>query len=149
MRRRSEKPANSWIGQLHNPYILINLILASIIAGVMGYSALFSPKEDKYPIPCTHQMLTGQTCPTCGLSHSFSSMLRLKFEEAQHYSPFGPHIFVFFASQLLLRCMFSMFWILVQSIRNKLVWLDVSAAVLLFAWAFAPLLNYLIHTFTH
>jgi hypothetical protein len=148
MRRHSEKPAISWSGPFHHPYILINLILAGIIAGIIGYSALFSPEENKYPVHCTHKLLTGNSCPTCGLSHSFSAMLRFNLEEARQFSSFGPRIFVFFSGQLLLRCMFSLAWVTVPAIRKKLVWTDAALALIFFAWAFAPLLSYMIQLLT-
>jgi hypothetical protein len=148
MSRHSEKPAISWPGPFHHPYILINLILAGILAGVIGYSALFSPEGDKYLVRCTHQLLSGNSCPTCGLSHSFSAMVRFNFEEARQLSPFGPRIFIFVSGQLLLRIIFSVVWLRVTVMRELLIWTDAALALIFFAWAFAPLINYLLHSFT-
>jgi hypothetical protein len=144
MRRLSEKPANSRYGQFHHPYILINLILAGIISGVIGYSALFSPEGDNYPVQCTHQLLTGKPCPTCGLSHSFSAMVRGHVDEAEQFSSFGPGIFIFFTGQLLLRFLFSLIWIKTPAPRKIVVWTDAVTAILFFAWAFTPLIQYML-----
>ncbi len=61
---------------LKEPYLIINILLAGVIILVMIYSGIFSPDKDDYPVTCIHEKLTGQPCVSCGLSHSFSLIVR-------------------------------------------------------------------------
>src|SRR5512133_1625777 len=100
------------------------MILAGIILLVMIYSLVFSPKENKFPVVCQHQLLTGKPCPTCGLSHSFSSMVRLQWKEAGEFNPFGIRIFLFFFIQFFLRLFFSIAQLKAPSRTRLILWTD-------------------------
>lgn len=85
------------------PYLLINVILAGVILLIMGYSLFYSPDEERYPVPCVHEKLTGEPCPSCGLSHAFSLIVRGRIAEAIEWNSHSMRIFIFFALQLVMR----------------------------------------------
>ena len=117
-------------------YIRINLILAGIIACIMLYSGIFSPENDNHPIPCFITILTGHTCPGCGLSRSFSAMIRGQFAEAVQYNSNGPKIFLFFFIQFFLRLLINLF---ISKRSNLPVWswiTDTIISILFFGWTF-------------
>ena len=70
---------------------------------IMGYSLFYSPGEDRYPVPCVHEKLTGEPCPSCGLSHAFSLIVRGRITEALEWNSHSMRVFIFFAVQLLMR----------------------------------------------
>jgi len=70
---------------------------------IMGYSLFYSPDEDRYPVPCIHEKLTGEPCPSCGLSHAFSLIVRGRVDEALTWNSQSLRVFIFFALQLLMR----------------------------------------------
>ena len=84
-------------------YQLINYIIAGIIVSIFIYSGIFSPVTNKYPVSCVHEQLTGMSCPSCGMSHSFSYIIRGDFKEAVAWNEYGPRVFLFFLFQLFLR----------------------------------------------
>lgn len=85
------------------PYFILNVLLAGVILFIMGYSLFYSPDEERYPIPCIHEKLTGEPCPSCGLSHAFSLIVRGRISEAMEWNSYSMRLFVFFALQLLMR----------------------------------------------
>ena len=103
------------------PYLVINLIFAGIILLVFIYSGLFSPEKENYPVVCIHEKLTGEPCASCGLSHSFSLIIRGKISEAYEWNIYGPRIFIFFAAQLLMRILFSIFYIKYPETGRQLI----------------------------
>ena len=84
-------------------YLHINMIFAGVILLIMGYSGFYSPDEDKYPVACIHETLTGEPCPSCGLSHAFSLIVRGRFDEALQWNSASAGVFLFFALQLAMR----------------------------------------------
>jgi hypothetical protein len=90
-------------GQSGKQYLLLNLIFAGVILLIMGYSLFYSPDEERYPVPCVHEKLTGEPCPSCGLSHAFSLIMRGRIDEALEWNSHSIRIFLFFAIQLLMR----------------------------------------------
>jgi len=70
---------------------------------IMGYSVFYSPDEEKYPVPCVHEKITGEACPSCGLSHAFSLLVRGRIDEAMEWNRASAGVFLFFAFQLLAR----------------------------------------------
>jgi hypothetical protein len=84
-------------------YFAVNVILAGVILFIMGYSAFYSPDENIYPVVCIHERLTGEPCPSCGLSHAFSLIIRGRVDEALQCNSASLRIFLFFALQLLMR----------------------------------------------
>ncbi len=84
-------------------YFAVNIILAGVILLIMGYSGFYSPDENEYPVVCIHEKLTGEQCPSCGLSHAFSLIIRGRIDEALLWNSASLRVFLFFAVQLIMR----------------------------------------------
>jgi hypothetical protein len=120
------------------PYLVINLILAGIILLVIAYSGIFSPYKDNYPVVCIHQKITGLPCFSCGLSHSFSLIVRGKIAESFNWNIYGLRVFLFFFLQLFMRIVFSMLYLKQEQTRTWFIRYDIIGSVILFAIAFFP-----------
>jgi hypothetical protein len=129
------------------PYLLINLILTGVILLVFAYSGIFSPSKDNYPVVCIHEKLTGEPCVSCGLSHSFSLILRGRISEAYNWNVYGLRVFIFFAAQLLMRIVFSIFYIKYPGSNKQLINYDIAVSIMLFLVSFLPLIENLINQF--
>ena len=129
------------------PYIAVNLLLALIIAGVLVYSLVFSPDKGDYPVACVHELLTGEPCVSCGLSHSFSLILRGRFEEALDWNPHGIRLFLFFSGQLLMRILFSFLYFFLADKRRSLVINDIALSLFFAFYSFWPFLVYIYRLF--
>jgi hypothetical protein len=125
----------------NEPYIIINLIFAGIIVLIFTYSGIFSPEKNNYPVVCIHEKLTGIKCPSCGLSHSFSLIVRGRFDEAHEWNENGMRIFLFFASQLIMRIVFSVFRLKYASTGIQLVIYDCIGSGVIFLVSFWPLIT--------
>ncbi len=86
-----------------SPYQMINILTGLVIVLVFIYSGIFNTGDGYYPVECAHVSVYGEDCPTCGLSKSFSEMIRGNFSSASEYNRNGPLLFAFFVSQLFLR----------------------------------------------
>ena len=84
-------------------YQLINVLIGLIIIFIFSYALLFSAYRSDYPVKCVHMTYLGEQCPTCGLSHSFSELIRGNFSSSLDYNKNGILIFGFFAVQLIMR----------------------------------------------
>ncbi|MCU0407925.1 MAG: DUF2752 domain-containing protein [Bacteroidales bacterium] len=124
----------------HEPYLAINAALAGVIMIALVYSGIFSPDRDNYPVSCIHERLTGEPCFSCGLSHSFSLIVRGRIEEAYTWNPYGMQVFIFFAAQLLLRLIFPVLYTKYPGTRKQLIILDIGGSILLYFIAFMPFL---------
>ncbi len=82
---------------------MVNILAGSAIILIFAYSAIFSADSGNYPVECVHVAAYGQQCPTCGISHSFSEIIRGNISSAAGYNRNGPLLFGFFFFQLLLR----------------------------------------------
>src|SRR5512133_3481201 len=82
------------------PYHIINIVLAGVIVLILVCSGIFSPEKDNYPVVCIHERLTGEPCFSCGLSHSFSLIVRGRITEAFEWNRYGLQVFMFFFLQL-------------------------------------------------
>jgi hypothetical protein len=122
-------------------YRNINLILASIIAGIFIYSAVFSYEKANHPIPSFHTQLTGEETLSTGLSRSFSAIVRLEFDIAHQFNPYGLRIFLFFLIQFFLR--FFVIWLLLKSTLkfNHIVLGDSIVSVILLLIHFEPFIR--------
>ena len=120
------------------PYHIINLIFAGVIVLIFAYSGIFSPVKNNYPVVCIHELLTGEPCFSCGLSHSFSLIVRGRIAEAYEWNPYGMRIFLFFFSQLVLRLGF--LWQSVKHPENRkhLIIYDSVSSALIFLISFWP-----------
>jgi hypothetical protein len=125
------------------PYIIINILLAGVIVLIMIYSAVFSPDEDEYPVVCIHERITGEPCVSCGLSHSFSLILRGRLNEAYNWNVYGMRVFLFFMLQLIMRVFFSFFYIKFIDTRKQLIMMDIIGSVLLFLISFRQFFAYI------
>jgi hypothetical protein len=125
-------------GIRNEPYILINIILAGVIVLIVAYSGIFSPEKNDYPVVCIHEKLTGEPCISCGLSHSFSLIVRGRISEAYEWNMYGMRVFLFFASQLILRIFFSIVYMKDVPIRKYLIITDSAGSALIFLLAFWP-----------
>ena len=123
-------------------YNIINLIIAGVIIVIFIYSGIFSASENAYPVQCVHEKVSGLSCPSCGLSRSFSAMVRFDFEKASEFNTYGPRVFLFFVLQLVLRVSN----ILVLATRpvylRKLALFDIAVSVITFLLAFWQFVEY-------
>jgi hypothetical protein len=122
----------------NEPYLIINIIFAGVIMLIFAYSGIFSPEKDNYPVTCIHEQLTGQPCVSCGLSHSFSLIIRGRFAEAYTWNHFAFRIFLFFVAELIMRAAFSMFYIKYPDTRRQLILVDCIGSGIIFLIAFWP-----------
>jgi hypothetical protein len=136
--RKNNRDIKSGIRLKNEPYLIINLIFAGVILLIMAYSGIFSPDKDEYPVVCIHEKLTGEPCASCGLSHSFSLILRGRTDEAYEWNENGMRVFLFFASQLFMRILFSRFYIKYPGSRKQLILFDIVGSSLIFLIAFMP-----------
>lgn len=125
------------------PYLLINLILTGVILLVFAYSGFFSPVKDNYPVVCIHEKLTGEPCVSCGLSHSFSLIVRGRISEAYDWNIYGLRVFIFFAAQLLMRIVFSVFYIKYPDYGKQLITYDIAVSIMLFLVSFLPYIKWI------
>jgi hypothetical protein len=122
----------------NEPYLLINIFLAGVIVMIFAYSGIFSPEKDNFPVTCLHEKLTGETCISCGLSHSFSLIVRGRISEAYVWNIYGMRVFLFFASQLIIRIVFSILYLRIPSTGRYLIITDSIGSGLIFLIAFWP-----------
>jgi hypothetical protein len=127
------------------PYLLINLIFTGVIVLVFAYSGFFSPAGDNYPVVCIHEKLTGEPCVSCGLSHSFSRIVRGRISEAYEWNIYGLRVFIFFAAQLLMRIVFSVFYIKYPDSGKQLITYDIAVSIMLFLVSFLPYIEWIFH----
>jgi uncharacterized membrane protein YhaH (DUF805 family) len=138
-KRKSSSLYSDFKGRLRNePYLIINISLAVVILLVIAYSGIFSPEKNNYPVTCLHEKLTGEPCVSCGLSHSFSLIVRGRINEAYMWNLYGMRVFLFFASQLILRLAFSVFYLKNPGTRKQLVVVDCIGSGLIFLLSFWP-----------
>ncbi len=130
----------------NEPYLIINIILAGVILLIFAYSGFFSPDADNYPVACIHEKLTGEPCASCGLSHSFSLILRGRISEAFSWNIYGMRIFLFFASQLVMRISFSIFYLKNPDTRQQLILYDITGSIVVFLVSFLPYIEFIIRS---
>ena len=123
-----------------HPYLIINIIFAGIIMLIMLYSGIFSYQTNDFPVHCIHETLTGQPCPSCGLSRSFSAMVRGEPELAANFNPNGISVFVFFLVQFFLRITFSFVYLRFSAGRKVLIWTDGILSATFFFYSFRGLM---------
>lgn len=137
---------SAWISELKGSgYLKINLIFAGVVLLIMAYSVLFSPDRDNYPVVCIHEMITGQQCASCGISHSFSLILRGRIGEAYDWNPYGLRVFLFFAAQLLMRVFFSVCYLSGRN-REELILYDITGSFIIFLISFYPFIRQLVQS---
>lgn len=122
----------------NDPYLIINIFFAGAIVLIFAYSGIFSPEENNYPVMCLHEKLTGEPCFSCGLSHSFSLIVRGRIAEAYQWNHYGMRVFIFFASQLILRVTFSIHYLRYVNLQRQLIIIDSVGSGVIFLIAFRP-----------
>jgi hypothetical protein len=122
----------------NEPYLIINIVFAGVILLIMAYSGIFSPEKNNYPVVCIHEKITGVPCVSCGLSHSFSLIIRGRIDEAYRWNRYGMRVFLFFAGQFILRIIFSLLYTRYTSTRKQLILFDIIGSSLIFLIAFMP-----------
>ncbi len=143
-KRKSNSDSKLTVRFRNEPYLLINSILAGVIILIFIYSGFFSPVKDNYPVVCIHEKLTGEHCASCGLSHSFSLILRGKLSEALNWNIYGLRVFLFFALQLVMRFTFSIFYLKYAPTRRQLIAYDIASSVVIFLICFMPYIGWII-----
>lgn len=123
-------------------YFWINLIIAGMIIAIFIYSGFFSPTEDSYPVKCVHQVISGIPCPSCGLSHSFSSLIRGDIDSASGYNSNGPALFLFFIFHLVLRISNLLILRRSKTVSKNLALMDIVLSLVTFILAFWPFIIY-------
>lgn len=124
------------------PYQIINLIFAGIFIFVMIYSGIFSAEKNNHPIDCMVYENTGKLCHTCGLSRSFSEIVRFNFDKALIYNKSSIKIFSFFFIELILRlCFFIILYFNLIRLRIVLI-SDIIISISLFLYCYNDLIFY-------
>jgi hypothetical protein len=136
--RKNNTGQNLKVRPWNEPYLLINIFFAGVILLIFAYTGFFSPEKDNYPVVCLHEKVTGQPCVSCGLSHSFSLIVRGRVGEAYHWNRYGMRIFLFFVAQLVLRMAFSIFYLKYAETRKQLIIVDCTGSCIIFFMAFWP-----------
>ena len=124
---------------MRHPYKVINLIFAGIILFIMVYSGIFSA-ENEHPIDCVYQKTHNIPCATCGLSKSFSEMLRGNFDKANDYNENGMPLFSFFIIQLMMRVLGTIIFSKNLINTKVLITTDALVSILLFLYCFRNLI---------
>lgn len=137
-KRKSSPEQNLKVRLRNEPYLIINIFFAGVILLIIAYFGFFSPEKDNYPVLCLHEKLTGEQCFSCGLSHSFSLIVRGRIDEAYRWNLYGMRVFLFFASQLILRVVFSIFYLWYPDTRKQLIIIDCIGSGLIFLISFWP-----------
>jgi len=136
--RKSSKGQSLKVLLRDDPYLIINIFFAGVILLIIAYSGFFSPDKNNYPVICLHEKLTGEPCFSCGLSHSFSLIVRGRIDEAYQWNIYGMRVFIFFVSQLILRVVFSIFYLRYPETRKQLIVIDCIGSGLIFLISFWP-----------
>lgn len=143
-KRKSSQLQNQRVSLRNEPYLIINLIFAGVLFLIIVYSGFFSPDKNNYPITCLHEKITGEQCFSCGLSHSFSLIMRGRIKEACQWNHYGMRVFLFFASQLILRFSFSLYYLRYHHTRKQLILFDSIGSGLIFLITFWPFIERII-----
>jgi hypothetical protein len=136
--RKNSAKLNQKISLKTEPYLTINIFFAGVILLIIAYSGIFSPDTNNYPVVCIHEKLTGEPCFSCGLSHSFSLIVRGRIEEAYKWNIYGMQVFLFFLSQLIMRIAFSIFYLRYPETRKQLIITDCIGSGIIFLVSFLP-----------
>jgi Mn2+/Fe2+ NRAMP family transporter len=122
-------------------YFAVNIILAGVILLIMGYSGFYSPDENEYPVVCIHEKLTGEQCPSCGLSHAFSLIVRGRIDEALLLNSASLRVFLFFALQLFMRLGLGARSLVTGRWLKQIAWADTLVSSAMALYAFYPFLR--------
>lgn len=110
---------------------------------IMGYSLFYSPDDNRYPVPCVHEKLTGEPCPSCGLSHAFSLIVRGRINEALEWNSYSIRVFIFFAVQLFMRIGLALVTVKGNTDIRRIAVTDAAVSCVMTIAAFYPFLRML------
>lgn len=122
-------------------YFAVNVIFAGVILLIMGYSAFYSPDRNNYPVVCIHEKLTGEPCPSCGLSHAFSLIIRGRVDEALQLNSASLRVFLFFVLQLIMRIAIGIWNLVTDRWLKQITWIDALTSSVMVIFAFYPFLR--------
>jgi hypothetical protein len=122
-------------------YFTLNAIFTGVILLIMGYSFLFSPEEDSYPVVCIHEKITGEPCPSCGMSHAFSLIVRGRIDEALQWNSYSLRIFLFFVVQLVMRIVLGTRSLITDRWLRQITWIDTMTSSAMALCVFYPFLR--------
>jgi len=142
MNERAPKPAVD-----KKTYLVINVIFAGIIVAILLYSGIFNPENNNYPVQCIHEKITGEPCPSCGLSRSFSYILRADLKTAMEFNKYGLRVFLFFSFHLVMRVSNILYISLKGRNIRQLIILDSVVAGFTFIIAFGQFFIYYLKLF--
>lgn len=125
----------------NEPYLVLNIFFAGVVILIIAYSGFFSPDQNNYPVVCIHERITGESCFSCGLSHSFSLIVRGRIDEAYEWNIYGMRVFIFFISQLIMRIVFSLYYLRYANTRRQLIIIDSFGSGMIFLITFWPFLE--------
>jgi hypothetical protein len=146
-KKRNSQGKFSWVRVRDEPYLLLNIFFAGMVVLIIAYSGFFSPEQNRYPVVCLHEKITGNPCFSCGLSHSFSLIVRGRIHEAYAWNIYGMRVFLFFTSQLIMRIIFSLYYINYISMRKQLIIVDSIGSGMMFLITFWPFLKSIMELF--
>lgn len=115
-------------------YLIINYILAGVIACMLIYSGFFFDSDTA--VQCIHQKWLGKPCASCGITRAFHEILILNFDSARQLNPYAIRVFLFFFIELIFR-LFINFFLLRRVNTKKLIGADGIVALALFGYCFA------------
>jgi hypothetical protein len=144
LKKRSSLLSEYRAGLPSDSYLKINIILAGVVVLIIAYSGIFSPDTNNYPVVCMHEKILGIKCFSCGLSHSFSLIVRGRITEAYTWNVYGMQVFLFFFLQLVMRIVFSLLYVSRTETRKQLILYDVITSIAIFLVAFYPFFRQLI-----
>ena len=123
-------------------YQMINIFAGIIIIGVIAWTALFDSYSENM-VECVYLVNLGEECSTCGITRSFSEMIKGDFYTASLYNRSGPLVFIFFVSQFVLRIVVTLILINIRQGKKRfsaLAYSDSTISLLLFLLCFRHLL---------
>jgi hypothetical protein len=140
--QRKSSTLQNFKSRLRNePYLIINMVFTGVILLIIAYSGFFSPEKDNFPVVCLYEKLTGEPCFSCGLSHSFSLIVRGRLNEAHQWNIYGLRVFLFFTAQFIMRVAFSIFYLRFPDTRKQLIIVDCVGSGLIFLISFWPFIE--------
>jgi hypothetical protein len=126
---------------IKNRYQWVNGIFLIVILAVLAYATAFDAEHHRYPLKSGADLFGNGMAASKGLSRSFSEIVRLDFEKAERFNPYGLRIFAFFAVQLLMRTGTLCFlWFGRPKRLQVLVVTDVLLSLIIFTFCFWPFL---------
>jgi len=94
-------------------------------------------------------MITGEPCPSCGLSRSFSYIIRGDIAAAEMQNVYGMRVFLFFLFQLVMRLSNIVYLLRKPIYLKELTLADSLIAIITFMLAFRQFFFYYLEMLFH